>query len=520
VTHRSADAAAGAARVLRLLLALPLLACAHAEPSESPTNMPTSSITLRVMTFNVEYGGTGVDFAKVIEAIELAAPDIVGLEEPEANTRAIAEALGWEHVDPRSDVISRFPILDPPGGEGRFTLVEVRPGEVVAVANVHLPSDPYGPYWLADGRPTQEVLALERRVRLRKLEPVLAALVGLAGMPAFLVGDFNAPSHLDWTAGAEADGPGAREPVPWPVSRAVEQAGFVDSYRAVHPDPARTPGRTWWAARPPVGDDFTGHPRDRIDLVYAAGPVRAVASQIVGEVGARDVDLQLAPWPSDHRAVVSTFRVTPAPMPRLVAVNEGRRLRAGDPLDVEFNDPGGAGGRIALVPSDAPGDASGSRPVASRAVAPGRGSVQLPTGGLAPGAYEVVLLSASDAVLSRAPVRVTSGDPTRVEPDRAVYAVGEPIEIHWSNGPGYRWDWIGILPESAAPALENYLIWRHTDTRIDGALQIDAAGSDDQRWPLPPGGYGVFYLLQDTLNPIARAHFEVREAPGFGDLRQ
>jgi imidazolonepropionase-like amidohydrolase/endonuclease/exonuclease/phosphatase family metal-dependent hydrolase len=516
LTWRPPDLARRAARAL--LLALACLACTRAGQIAAPAGAAAAApITLRVMTFNVEYGGRGVDFAKVIEAIEVARPDIVALEEPEANTREIAAALGWPYADPRADVISRFPILDPPGGDGRFVWVEVRPGGVVAIANVHLPSDPYGPYWIAEGRSVGEVLALERRVRLSQLQPVLDALAGLRGAPVFLLGDFNAPSHLDWTRAAAAGRPHASE-VAWPVSVAVEQAGFVDSYRAVHPDPVGKPGHTWWAARPPVGDDFTGHPRDRIDLVYAAGPVEAVASQIVGEAGARDVDLHVTPWPSDHRAVVSTFRAAPAPMPRLVAVGE-RLVDIGDPLEVEFHDPAGEGRRIALVaPGAADIGSAASAPATASEVAPGRGSLELPTRDLAPGPYEVVLLSAGDAILSRTPVRVKApGDSTQVGVDRAVYAPGEAIAVRWINGPGNRWDWIGILPDAAdAAATGSYPVWRHTGTRIDGDLVIDADGAQDQPWPLPPGGYRVLYLLNDTTSPAAQARFEIREAPAVG----
>jgi hypothetical protein len=51
---------------------------------------------------------------------------------------------------------------------------------------------------------------------------------------------------------------------------------------------------------------------DRIDFVYAAGDVTTLESRIVGEKRNRLVDVAVDPWPSDHRAVVSTFRVVPA----------------------------------------------------------------------------------------------------------------------------------------------------------------------------------------------------------------
>jgi imidazolonepropionase-like amidohydrolase/endonuclease/exonuclease/phosphatase family metal-dependent hydrolase len=484
--------------------------------AEPPAPAPPEALELRVMTFNVEYGGTGVDFGKVVEAIELARADVVGLEEPEGNAPAIAAALGWKHVDLRSDVISRFPILDPPGGDGRYVLVEVRPAEVVALANVHLPSDPYGPQWLVDGRPLVEVLELERRVRLSKLEPVLRALAGRKDLPAFVVGDFNAPSHLDWTKAAVGLRPQLRAPVAWPVSVAVEAAGFVDSYRAVHGDPVQRPGLTWWAARPPVGDDFSRDPQDRIDFVYAAGPLRVLRSEIVGEVDAPGVDLSLAPWPSDHRALVSTFELTPAPMPALVAVKGQRLVAVGDPLPVEFHNPGGIGRRVAIVRSEARGaHVEEARIAGSDPVAAGRGALRLSTQGLAPGPYDVVLLSAGNGVVARSGFRARApGEATQVATDRAVYAPGEAIGVSWSAGPGQRWDWIGVFPAAAPPTTDDILLWRHTGPSIDGRLALDGSAPEDEKWPLAPGEYQVLYLLHDAIAPVASARFAVRSDAG------
>jgi len=70
-----------------------------------------------------------------------------------------------------------------------------------------------------------------------------------------LTGDFNAPSHLDWTEATRAQhcDIGA---VAWPV----EQAGLVDTYRAVHADPAADAGNTWSPIRP---DHREAEPQDR-----------------------------------------------------------------------------------------------------------------------------------------------------------------------------------------------------------------------------------------------------------------
>ena len=131
--------------------------------------------------------------------------------------------------------------LDAQGG--RYVLAQVKPGQVFALANEHLPSDPYGPYLVRDGKSLRQVLRNERSTRMPAAR---AALRGVrpaldAGIPTLLTGDFNAPSYLDWTPATVGTRNGLRYPVAWPVSRAFAAAGFQDSYRVVHPDPVANP---------------------------------------------------------------------------------------------------------------------------------------------------------------------------------------------------------------------------------------------------------------------------------------
>ena len=202
---------------------------------------------------------------------------------------------------------------------------------MVAVANVHLPSSPYGPYRLRDGVSHDEVIALEERVRLSAIQEQLSALEDLAarGIPAFLTGDFNSPSHLDWTEAADDARDDVPFPVEWPVPKALAAAGFFDSYRSVNPDPVAEPGFTWTPGGP---ESVKREVHDRIDWVLAGGPVEATASRVVGEAGNESVDLEVDPWPSDHRGVVSTFDMTPAETPTLTAVAD-RLVEQPDPLE-------------------------------------------------------------------------------------------------------------------------------------------------------------------------------------------
>lgn len=403
--------------------------------------------TVRVMAFNIEDGGTGVALDKVVEAIRRADPDIVALEEAMGNAGRIAEALGWGFASARTHVLSRHRIVRPVAEHTPYDFVEVRPGGFVAVASVHLPAEPYGPQLARDGGTEADIVALEERVRLPRLERVLAGLSGLvaAGVPVFMLGDFNAPSHLDWTTETVGQRPHLRVPVAWPVSLAAARAGFRDAWREVHPDPVAEPGLTWWADRPPTGgyEPGTDTPNDRIDFIYAAGPSSVRACLVVGELGRAGIAVGVDPWPSDHRAVLATFEVVPAVMS--VAGTDELAGAARDHAAAAF-------GRAVSV---------------------------------------------------------------RLELARPVVRIGEPIEVRWSGGPGLRWDWIAAFHADATTLDDAHLIWRHTGTRPDGTLRLDAdAAVVDQssiggRWPLPPGAYRVAYLLDDAPVAVAWADLQV-----------
>lgn len=73
--------------------------------SGSPGLAEDHSIELRVMSFNVWYGGDEVSLAKTGDAIRAADADIVGLQETDRNLERIAAAAGMRYVDPRRRII-------------------------------------------------------------------------------------------------------------------------------------------------------------------------------------------------------------------------------------------------------------------------------------------------------------------------------------------------------------------------------------------------------------------------------
>ncbi|AGS68332.1 HAD-IA family hydrolase [Streptomyces collinus] len=264
---------------------------------------------LRVMSWNLWLGGSQVDDhrAKQVAAVLAAGADVVGLQETGGTAaQELAEALGWHHhrAGENLGILSRHPVTarfgDPDVGfyGAAGVRIAVAPGHEVDVWTAHLHYTPYGPYEAAfDGLPADELTAHEE-LRLGQLRDALDRIAGSAreGVPVVLVGDFNCPSHLDW--------PDVR----WPVTEAAEKAGFADSFREAHPDPAAEPGHTWSPVHP-VHEDGSGRPepQDRIDYVLHHGLTVLDSRTLVTGTPRPWPDVAGNEWPSDHAAVVTTF---------------------------------------------------------------------------------------------------------------------------------------------------------------------------------------------------------------------
>jgi endonuclease/exonuclease/phosphatase family metal-dependent hydrolase len=491
------------ASVLVLLFAVVFLQ----HPAEGPPRMNgAGAIRLRVMSFNIREGGAHGQFPAVIAAIEQGAADVVGLQEPFGSTRRIAAALGW-YAAPSLHTISRFPILQPQGSRGRYGWLLVGRGRVVTIANVHNPASPYGPTLVLNARPLEQVLDNERKVRLPWMRPFLRALepIMATGEPVFFTGDFNSPSWRDWTpAVVDAIGwqpptvvhRGPRYAVQWPATLEMEAAGFRDSYREEHPDPVTAPGYTWTPGHPKVGarDVF-----DRIDFVWAAGWSRTIGSQIVGDAD-EVTDVVVEPWPSDHRAVVSSFRVRPSDAPTFAAPIDPRMM-TGAPVPVVFHADRGTGRVVGLWPRGT--DPLAATPAASMTLddVTRDGRRNLDTTGVEPGNYDLSLV-VDRAVRSHVPVTVVDpGAEAEIETSAEIYSPGDPIVASWTNAPGNRYDWLSVNRTGISPAVGRNWEWRYTDARINGSASIRA--NAEGPWPLPPGRYQVHLCVDDDDTCIA-----------------
>jgi len=288
--------------------------------------VPATAGELRVMSFNLWVGGAagGQPIGRSVATIKAAKADIVGLQETHGGTPRldssieIAEALGWYHFDQggRTAIISRYPIGEPSPNKWGVRIHTTK-GEVM-VFNLHFAPAPYQPYQLlgipyGNGRfistaaEAETEARLARGQQLQRLLQDLNAVTQQAGVasntvPMFVTGDFNEPSHQDWTPAAAA---ARRCPlaVSWPSTQAFTKRGFVDGYRRAFPDPITHPGLTWTTITEET-DPKDRH--DRIDFVFVKGlPVLNAA--VVGEKPSR-ADVVVARYPSDHRAVVVAVR--------------------------------------------------------------------------------------------------------------------------------------------------------------------------------------------------------------------
>ena len=477
-------------------------------------------VTLRVMTFNVWYGGDQVNLFKVGEAIRAAEADIVGVQEADGNLERIAELSGLPHVDPRRRLLSRWPIFDSGLGvrteqgaslysttgldlDALHAWVMVSPGKVVAVSNVHLSSDPSGLEVARTGAKLPEVLELERNTRAAEAKPLtVLGKVAAHGAPVFLTGDFNTPSHLDWTEAAKRARPDIPYAVQWPATKVLADAGLRDSYREAYPDPVARPGITWTPGTPhPIQPPSPG--RDRIDLVLTAGRTRTLASKIVGETGGPDVDIEIASWPTDHRAVVSTFSVIPAEAPPLISVTP-RLVEQGGTFLMRSYDPIGESWtglivRRGATPKEAIIGVKDLPDSYQRAI-------RLSSHDLVPGDYEALLVSHNGKVLKRNAFTIAAKGR---EPQVALVAsnvrAGSKMRVRWGNSPGALRDWIGIYAAGETDVMR-YLGFVYTEAMFDGEATLEP---DAAHRPLLPGDYDLRLMHDETFVVLADAPFRI-----------
>lgn len=148
------------------------------------------------------------------------------------------------------------------------------------------------------------------------------------GTIVLLGGDFNEPSHLDWTRVTKDLYDHNGLIVPWTVPLILDNAGFADAYRTRYPDVLAYPGFTFPADNPLVPEKkLTWAPdadeRDRIDYIFyypvpelklkdamIFGPKGSIVkSRRVQETSKDRFLLPIGVWPTDHKGLLVTFEL-------------------------------------------------------------------------------------------------------------------------------------------------------------------------------------------------------------------
>ncbi|ANY07840.1 endonuclease/exonuclease/phosphatase family protein [Pseudonocardia sp. HH130630-07] len=260
-----------------------------------------AATTVKALSLNVWVQGTKAQkpdpAARVAATITTQGADVVALQETNtAFSDAVAAELGgWSAVTQGDvSVLSREAPEDTATFTDGATAASAKVGGVWYYS-VHLSYDPYAPYELCDGRSPEQVDA-----SMTKQTDQAKALVGWArsDAPQVILGDFNSPSGLDWVEATKDQHCGVV--YDHPTMRVFADAGWTDTYRVAHPDPAADPGITW-STDPQYTEQ---RDRDRIDYVLtldgAGQQLSTTASEVVGDWADPD-------WISDHYGVLTTL---------------------------------------------------------------------------------------------------------------------------------------------------------------------------------------------------------------------
>jgi len=314
-----------------------------ARSADAPVATPEDD-TLRVLVWNVLRGGNRVvDGAeKALAVIRASDVDLVLMQESydidgdrPLLGAWLAEQLGWNQWQANSPhlcILTRFDITE------RFThepwhavgarLVDDQGRDFVAWS-IWIDYRDYITGTLRDTPDITDGGLLEsefvRSSRLPEAQRIIARLKALGhldlSVPLLVGGDWNTPSHLDWTLDTSRVYK-RRRPIDLPVSLAMAEAGFIDTFRTVYPNPVQRPGITWSPMYRTSGGKDQGF--ERIDRLYIHEPdtpgddedgakarwrLEPVAGQVYPLVWEDEaIPVAERQFPSDHGAVLMELR--------------------------------------------------------------------------------------------------------------------------------------------------------------------------------------------------------------------
>jgi hypothetical protein len=313
-----------------------------------------------VLQWNIWQEGTIVPggYQAIVDGIARLKPDFVTLSEvrnyhgQNFTARLIRDLRqrGLHYYSFRSDdsgVLSRYPLTDSVviypwrGDHGSMYKLTTRLGHrKLCIYTCHLDyqNDAYYEVRGFNGNtyrpmtPLTDPKEILSRNALSKREETIRLFIKDAlkevdnGAMVVLGGDFNEPSHLDWTMRASQLFDRHGVAVDWPCTKMLETSGFRDAWRVCYPNEIKHPGFTYPSHNNAVPIEHLGctpqsDERERIDYLFYQGLDMNVRNiRIFGPAScirrgqrepSRSRDRFIRPegvWPSDHKALFATFR--------------------------------------------------------------------------------------------------------------------------------------------------------------------------------------------------------------------
>lgn len=282
--------------------------------------------TLKIISMQLWDGGTHVDGYHSKQCVWVAKQDvdIVSMQGTLGHHGArIAHTLGWSWWQGEGiAIMSRYPIGEvyPSTSFVGGVRIEIEKGkQEVIVYNAWLSNSTYGPHNACfDGVSPEKLLEMEessgRAPQMREImNRVRQHFKDADTTPVFLTGDFNSPSHLDWTDSTRSHhcDYGA---TPWPASTYPEKDGMIDTYRYLNPNATANPGITWSPFTVRNEERNMTEPHDRIDIIYHKG-ARAVPKDAKpvydkNEWEKEKPNVKQNRWTSDHLAAYAAYEWT------------------------------------------------------------------------------------------------------------------------------------------------------------------------------------------------------------------
>jgi endonuclease/exonuclease/phosphatase family metal-dependent hydrolase len=315
------------------------------------------------MQLNIWMEGTEVPtgFEAIVDQVIQSNADIVTFNEVQNNNHIhfndrIVKALKekgktfYSFYSDDSGIISKYPIISyasvypEKADTGSIYKAVIKIGDAkIAIYSSHLDYLHYACYlprgydgttWKKMDKPiTDPDSILKTNLESKRVEQIKAVIADAEkefnkGNSVIIGGDFNEPSHLDWTKATKNRFDHNGAVVQWPVSGLLKKSGYIDTYRQLFPNPLTHPGFTYpadnkdaeikkltWA---PTADE-----RERIDFIYykPANKLTLKNVMIVGPKGCivrskreeeKTQDCFIVPvgiWPTDHKAIMATFEL-------------------------------------------------------------------------------------------------------------------------------------------------------------------------------------------------------------------